>query len=200
MKVLVACEESQTVCKAFRVEGHEAWSCDLQDCSGGHPEWHIKGDVLDILDDGWDMMIAHPDCTYLTNAANKWLYVNSSVSTVAERLVFRDIAIEFFQKLQNAPIPRIAIENPQPNPYVTDRVGRFTDKVQPWMFGDPETKGVCLWLKGLPPLMSTILESKREAIKHKLPPGPERAKLRSKFFPKMAQQMAIQWGNHGFNN
>ena len=194
MRILVACEESQTVTKAFRAKGHEAYSADIQDSSGGHPEWHIKGDVLKILDDGWDMMIAHPECTYLTNAANKWLYVDSSKSTVAERLVLREEAIEFFLKFKNADIPKIAIENPQPHPYVMEKVGRFSDKVQPWMFGDPETKGVCWWLKEIPALMSTIIESKREDIKHRLPPGPDRAKLRSKFFPNMANAMADQWG------
>jgi len=193
MRVLIGCEESQVVCKAFREKGHEAYSCDIQECSGGKPEWHIKGDVLDNLE-GWDLGIFHPDCTYLTNAGNKWLFVDSSKSTVSERLVLRDKAIEFFLKLKNAPIEKIAIENPQPHPYVIERVGRFTDKVQPWMFGDPETKGVCLWLKNLPPLMSTIIESKREDLKHRLPPGPERAKLRSKFFPNMAEAMADQWG------
>tara|TARA_R110001599_G_scaffold196826_1_gene393451 strand:+ start:278 stop:865 length:588 start_codon:yes stop_codon:yes gene_type:complete len=194
MRVIVGCEESQVVTKAFRERGIEAYSCDLQDCSGGRPEWHIKGDILDNLE-GWDLGIFHPDCTYLTNAANKWLFEDSSKCTVEERLVLRGKAIEFFIKLQDAPIDKIAIENPQPHPYVTDRVGRFTDKVQPWMFGDPETKGVCWWLKNLPPLMSTVIETTREDLKHRLPPGPERAKLRSKFFPLMAKAMAVQWGD-----
>ena len=140
------------------------------------------------------MMIAHPPCTYLTNAANKWLYVDSKMCTVNERLKRRELAIDFFLKLKNVDINMIAIENPQPHPYVTERVGSFQYKVQPWMFGDPETKGVCLWLENLPALMSTVIESKREAIKHNLPPGPERSKLRSRFFPLMAKAMADQWG------
>ena len=192
MRVLVACEYSGTVRDAFSKAGHEAVSCDLLDSDS--PGSHYKGDVFDIINDGWDMMIAHPPCTYLTNAANKWLYVDSSVSTVEERLIYRDEAIAFFMRLQNADIEKIAIENPQPHPYVTNRVGRFNDKVQPWMFGDPETKGVCWWLKNLAPLMSTVIESTRSDIKHRLPPGPERAKMRAKFFPNMAGAMAHQWG------
>ena len=194
MKVLVACEESQVVCKAFRLKGHEAYSCDLQDCSGGHPEWHIKGDVMSILGDGWDLMIAHPDCTYLTNAGNRWLFVDSSKTTVPERLILREDAIRFFLNIKTAPIEKIAIENPQPHPYVISKVGRFQDKVQPWQFGDPESKGICWWLKNLPPLISTIIETTRDDIKHRLPPGPERAKLRSKFFPGVANAMAEHWG------
>ena len=167
-------------------------SCDIEDTQAPGP--HYKGSVLDILDDGWDLAIFHPPCTYLTNAANKWLYVDSSLTTVAERLELREEAIEFFLKLKNADIPKIAIENPQPHPYVISKVGRFQDKIQPWMFGDPETKGICWWMKGLAPLMSTQIESKREALKHLLPPGPERAMLRSKFFPGVSKALADQWG------
>ena len=140
------------------------------------------------------MAVFHPPCTYLTNAANRWLYQDNKSTTAKERWSLRDEAIEFFLTLWNAPIPKIAIENPAPHPYVIERVGKYHDKVQPWMFGDPETKGVCLWLKNLPPLMSTVIESKREAIVHKMPPGPERAKMRSRFFPNMARAMAEQWG------
>lgn len=196
MKVLVACEESQVVTMAFRKYQHEAFSCDLQECSGGHPEWHHKGDVFDIINDGWDLMIAHPPCTYNTNAANRWLYEDCAATTALERWALRDDGLMFFQGLQNAPIERIAIENPEPHPYVIGVVGPYQDKIQPWMFGDPETKGICLWLKNLPPLMSTIIESTREDKKHKLPPGPERAKLRSKFFPGVADAMAQQWGGY----
>lgn len=194
LKILMACEESQVGCKAFRLKGHEAYSCDLQDCSGGKPQWHIKGDVLEVLDDGWDMMIGHPYCTYNTNAANKWLKVDSSKSTVAERLVLRDEGLVFFKALWDADIDKICLENPQPHPYVYTKVGRFHDKIQPWMFGEPETKGLCLWLKNLPPLMSTIIESTRDPIKHMLPPGPDRAKERSKSFPLIMKAMADQWG------
>ena len=192
MRVLVGCERSGIVRDAFLAMGHDAMSCDIEDTQVPGP--HYKGSVLDILDDEWDLAIFHPPCTYLTNAANKWLYVDSSLTTVAERLELREEAIEFFLKLKNADIPKIAIENPQPHPYVISKVGRFQDKIQPWMFGDPETKGLCWWLKGLPPLFSTQIESKREALKHLLPPGPERAMLRSKFFPGVSKALADQWG------
>ncbi len=192
MRVLVACEFSGIVRDAFSARGHDAWSCDLLPTeSAGN---HIEGDVLEVLADGWDLLIAHPPCTFLTNAANRWLYVDSGQSTVAERIRHRADAIRFFQALQTAPVGKIAIENPQPHPYVISVVGRFHDKVQPWQFGDPETKGICWWLKNLPPLISTVIETTREDVKHRLPPGPERAKLRSKFFPGVAKAMADQWG------
>ena len=117
MKVLIACEESQTGCKAFRAKGHEAYSCDLQDCSGGKPQWHIKGDVLEILNDNWDLMIAHPYCTYNTNAANRWLYEDCKATTAAERLILRDEGLVFFKKLLDAPIKKICCENPEPHRY-----------------------------------------------------------------------------------
>ena len=194
IKAIVGCEESQVITKAMRRRGIEAYSCDLQDCSGGHPEWHIKGDIRDHFDDGWDIGIFHPDCTRLTNAANRWLYEDCAKETAEERIELREKDIEFFIECQNAPIDKIAVENPEPHPYVIERVGRYTDKVQPWMFGDPETKAVCWWLKNLPPLMSTIIESKRSDIKFRLPPSKERAKLRGKFFPGMADAIAEQWG------
>ena len=194
MKVLVACEFSGIVRDAFIKRGHNALSCDLIPTETDGP--HIRGNVLEILDleDKWDLMIAHPPCTYLTNAANRWLYEDSSVCTATERIALRDEAIDFFLKLKNAPIEKIAIENPEPHPYVISKVGKYQDKIQPWMFGDPETKGICLWLKNLPPLMSTITETTRDDKVFRMPPGPERAKLRSKFFPHVAEAMADQWG------
>jgi len=192
MKVLVACEYSGIVRDAFTEKGHDAMSCDLLPTES--PGKHYQGDVLDILNNGWDLMIAHPECTYLTNAANRWLYEDSAVCTKEERIIRRDKAIEFFLKLKNAPINKIAIENPQPHPYVIEKVGKFSDKIQPWMFGNPETKSICLWLKNLPPLISTIIESKREDIKFRLPKTSERSKLRSKFFTGIAKAMADQWG------
>ncbi len=193
MKILIACEESQAGCIAFREAGYEAYSADLKDCSGGHPEWHIKGDVLDILDQGWDLMIGHPYCTYNTNAANRWLYEDSATCTAEERWKLRDEGLEFFLKLWNAPIPHICLENPQPHPYVIEKVGRFHDKIQPWMFGEPETKGLCLWLKNLPPLMSTMIETTREAKVHFMSPGAERSAERSKSYPNIMKAMVEQW-------
>lgn len=195
-KVLFACEESGVGRDIFIEHGYDAWSCDLKPGRGVHTDKHIQADVLTILDQDWDRMIAHPDCTYLTNAANRWLYEDSSKSTAAERLVLRESAIEFFLTLKNADIEEICIENPEPHPYVISLVGHYSDKVQPWMFGDPETKGLCLWLKNLPPLMSTMIETTREDKKHRLPPSPERAALRSESFPGVMQAMARQWHDH----
>ena len=198
MKVLVACEYSGIVRDAFTAKGHEAWSVDLLPTES--PGNHYEGDFFDFwcqetigAFESFDLCIAHPPCSTFTNAANKWLYVDSAVSTVKQRLEDREKALVFFKQIQNLPIPKIAIENPQPHPYVIEQVGKFQDKVQPWMFGEPETKGICLWLKNLPPLMSTVTETKREDIKHRLPPGPERAKARSRFFPLVAKAMADQW-------
>ena len=135
-----------------------------------------------------------PPCTYLTNAGNRWLYEANAETTPIERLAFRDEAIKFFNQIQKLPIEHIAIENPAPHPYVIERVGRYHDKIQPYMFEEPETKGICLWLKNLPPLMSTVTETKREARVHWASPGKDRAKLRSRFYPKIAKAMAEQWG------
>jgi hypothetical protein len=202
MKILVACEESQAVTIRMRKKGHEAYSCDIQPCSGGHPEWHIQNDVLKHLDDGWDMMIAHPTCTYLTNSGVRWLYKKDGTKN-DERWCDLDEAAEFFKNLLNADIPLIAIENPIPHKYAVDRIGRKYDQlIQPYQFGDPESKATCLWLKGLTPLKETNnvkAEWKNRQKKEGqrlfyLPPGPERAKLRSKTFPGIAQAIADQWG------
>lgn len=152
MRVLVACEESQAVCIAFREHGHEAFSCDLQECSGGHPEWHIQDDVFKIIDQGWDLMIAHPPCTYLTVTANRWLKdqppIKSGALVGEARRKARGEAIDFFMKIANVNIPQIAIENP---------VGCMSSKwrhadqiIQPYFFGDEYRKTTCLWLKNLP--------------------------------------------------
>jgi hypothetical protein len=199
MKVLVACEYSGIVRDAFTAKGHEAWSVDLLPSES--PGNHYEGDLFDFWCqdkigkfESFDLMVAHPPCTYLTNAANRWLYEDSAESTAEERLIKRAAAIVFFQQIQKMPIDKIAIENPQPHPYVMEKVGRFHDKIQPYMFEEPETKGICLWLKNLPPLMSTVHESKREAKVHFASPGKDRSKIRSRFYPKIAEQMAIQWG------
>lgn len=206
LNVLVACEESQEVTKAFRKLGHNAFSCDLQDCSGGKPEWHIKGDVLNVLNDGWDMMIAHPTCTYLTNSGVSWLW-NKDGSRNEERWQNLKEGAEFFKALLNAPIPLIAIENPIPHKYAVKLIGRKYDQlIQPYQFGHAESKATCFWLKGLPKLKPTndVKEQwkqlpKNEAQRlHYLPPCPERAKLRSKTFRGIAAAMAMQWGGNTF--
>lgn len=204
MKVLVACEESQAVTIELRKRGFEAFSCDILDCSGGHPEWHIKGDVLNVLDKGWDMMIAHPTCTYLTNSGVCWLYKKDKTKNEERWEKLRQGA-EFFRKLLNAPIPLIAIENPIPHKYAVELIGeKYNQCVQPYQFGHPESKATCFWLKGLPPLIETKNVKdvwkklpKNEAQRlHYLPPGPERAKLRSKTYKGIAEAIAEQWGNY----
>ena len=219
MKVLVACEESQTVCKAFRERGHEAYSCDIQEPSGGHPEWHICGDVLPLLNgncevttmDGvkyriegkWDLIIAHPPCTYLTLAGNKW-FKPEFADRFPNRQKQRKEAVDFFMAIANADCDRIAIENPVG---VMSSQWRKPDQyIEPYMFGDPEKKKTGLWLKGLPLLKPTnivepvIIHCKSGANEPrwhmetmKLPPK-ERAKARSKTFPGIAAAMAEQWG------
>lgn len=169
MKVLVACEESQTVCKTFREHGHEAWSCDIQECSGGHPEWHICGDVLPLINgdctfttmDGhththtgrWDLIIAHPPCTYLTAAGAVRLYTKDHAIKDQDRLAKGFEAARFFREFLNCNCERVAIENPTPMKIFG--LPDYDQVVEPWMFGDPWTKRTCLWLKGLPQLEAT---------------------------------------------
>ena len=197
MRVLVACEESQAVTKAFRDAGHEAYSCDVQPCSGGRPDWHVQTDVRIQLHKRWDLMIAHPPCTYLCNSGVRWLYENST------RWDDLDLGAEFFRLLLNSGIPKIAVENPIPHKYAVKRIGaKYDQLIQPWMFGHKETKATCLWLKGLPYLEPTTnlkeetkaLPNKESQRIHRASPGPERSKLRSKTFSGIAQAMAQQWG------
>lgn len=197
MLVLVGCEESQVVCKAFRDKGHEAYSCDKKPCSGGKPEWHLQMDVLEAIKlKNWDLAIFHPDCTYLTCSANKW-YKNqpprkSGALVGAERRAAREDAIDFFLKLYNSGIPRIAVENPIG--VLSTRFRKPDLVLQPWMFGHGETKATCLWLNGLPKLKPTDIVEGREQRLHKLPPSKDRACLRSKTFQGIADAMADQWG------
>lgn len=185
MKVLIACEESQAVCKAFRAKGHEAYSCDILPCSGGHPEWHIQDDVRNHLD-GWDMIIAHPVCTRLTNSGVRWLH---------ERNLWAEMeaAAEFFN-LFKGKAPKVCIENPIPHKYAKAIIGNYTQIVQPWMFGHGETKATCLWLHDLPKLKPTNIVEGREQKIWKMSPSKNRAALRSKTYPGIAKAMADQWG------
>ena len=206
MRVLVACEESQRVCIAFRERGHEAYSCDIEPCSGGHPEWHIQDDVLKHLGDNWDFVIAHPPCTYLTVAANKYYNVEKYGDKAKIRQWERQKAIEFFMEFVSQLVycDKVAIENPIG--IMSTVYKKPTQIIQPYQFGHPERKATCLWLKGLPPLQPTnIVEP--DIIRHpsgktdsrlhyetfKLPPK-ERAKMRSKTFEGIAKAMAEQWG------
>ncbi len=196
MRILVGCEESQEVTKAMRKLGHEAFSCDLQECSGGHPEWHLQMDVFEAIKLGWDAGIFFPTCTYLTISANKWYKDQpprkSGTLVGQERRDARVEAIDFFMKLYNCGIPKIAIENPIG---VMSSVFRKPDQVlQPWMFGHGETKATCLWLKGLPKLTPTNIVEGRVQRLRLLPKTKDRAKLRSKTYPGIADAMAKQWG------
>ena len=191
MKILIACEESQAVTIAFRNLGYEAYSCDLQECSGGHPEWHIQGDAIEEAYSGkYDMMIAFPTCTYLANSGVQHLHKDKS------RWEKLDDGAEFFKKLMDAPIEKIALENPIPHKYAVERIGRKYDQIiQPWQFGHGETKATCFWLKNLPKLKPTNIVEGREQRIWKLPPSEDRAKLRSKTFKGVAEAMAQQWSN-----
>ena len=191
MRILVACEFSGTVRDAFASRGHDAWSCDYRpsETYGNH----YQCDVRDVIYNGWDVMIAHPDCTHLTLAGARWFYDERFPNKARDQKV----AIQFFKELQNAPIPKIAIENPQPLGTVMEAVGRYSQKVQPWNFGDNETKGICLWLKNLPPLVPSVTEKPDNinARVWRMPPGPDRQKERSRFFKGVAAAMAEQWGD-----
>lgn len=218
MKVLVACEESQTACKAFRARGHEAYSADIQEPSGGHPEWHILGDVLPIIngnctfftmdgmahqiDGEWDLIIAHPPCTYLTVTGNRWFNVKKYGQSAIDRICKREIAAQFFMMFVNADCKKIAIENPVG--YMGTYYRRCDQTIQPYQFGEPFEKLTCLWLKGLPKLQSTnkVKPPKRQMAKsgksmpewYSNAPKKDRAKIRSKTFPGIAAAMAEQWG------
>ena len=212
MKVLVACEESQRVCTEFRILGHEAYSCDIEPCSGGHPEWHIQDDVLPLLNGNcdfktvngdmhhligkWDLIIAHPPCTYLSNAGARFLYPKGVLNE--DRLKLGLIAKEFFMKIYNADCEKIAIENPIPSKVY--ELPKYTQTIQPYEFGHPYQKKTCLWLKGLKPLQPTDVLPKEKRQSTKIAGnwfnkgGKERQKNRAKTFPGIAKAMAQQWG------
>ena len=206
MRILVACEESQAVTKELRRLGHEAYSCDIQECSGGYPEWHIRGDVLPLIrEGGWDIIIAHPPCTYLTAAGAVRLYAKDHTIADPERYQRGVKAAEFFKAIWTADCPRVAIENPVPMRCFG--LPRYTQIIEPYMFGDPWRKRTCLWLRGLPPLIQT--EAAVEPLglwvgstsKRRDPTIAERyvlhsnrdPKRRSKTFPGIAKAMAEQW-------
>ena len=191
MKVLMACEESQAVCIEFRKLGHEAYSCDIQPESGGHPEWHIQGDVLEQLDKGWDMMIAFPPCTHLAVSGARYFKEKRADGR-------QQGAVDFFMDLVYAPIRKIVIENPVG--IMSTKYRKPDQIIQPWMFGDDASKKTCLWLIRLSPLKPTnIITKERYANQtpsgqNKLGPSPDRAKLRSKTYPGISKAMATQWG------
>ena len=216
MRVLVACEESQAVCIEFRRLGHEAYSCDIDPCSGGHPEWHLQCDALELLKMKWDMILAFPPCTYLTVAGNRWFDVEKYKDKAVERMKSRETAKQFFMAFANADCPKIAIENPVG--IMSTQYRRPDQIIQPWMFGHNASKGTCLWLKGLPRLHPTdIVVDKDKRKENQLVDSdgklsgfmtrdergkllqwndPKTAKLRSKTFPGIARAMAEQWGGY----
>lgn len=200
MRVLVACEESQAVCIAFRERGHEAYSCDIQPCSGGHPEWHIQDDALVQICYPWDLVIAHPPCTYLSRVAVQH-------NKKPGRLPLREDAINFFLAIKNSThIPMMCIENPVPQKYVREKIGFWTQTIQPWYFGDDAVKTTCLWLRGLPKLYGNPDFKKPAPAGYNKRGNPyyfsdrvsgswqNKAKQRSKTFPGIARAMAAQWG------
>lgn len=195
MKILVACEESQTIIKAFRLKGHKAFSCDIVDCSGGHQEWHIKEDVLNVINNNWDMMIAHPPCTYLSKVSAQHLYKNGDVDI--DRYNKGVEAKEFFMKLLNANIKYICIENP--TPLKIFKLPMFSQVINPYEFGHPYSKRTLLWLRNLPGLIPTDIiwnknvESTRIAGWYNKGSSKERQRIRSKTFPGIAVAMAEQW-------
>ena len=213
MKVLIACEESQSICKEFRKLGHEAYSCDLLPCSGGHKDWHIQGDALEQAYSGnYDLMVAHPPCTYLAVSGNRWLY-NKDGSKNTERWNNQAKALDFVKALMSAPIKRIAIENPIS--VISSEIRKPDQIVQPWMFGDKAQKSTCFWLKNLPMLKPTNIVEKGEFFEwtekktgktlrqplwyyealQKAKTPEERRTLRSKTFPGMAKAIAEQWSD-----
>lgn len=181
MKVLIACEYSGTVREAFGKLGHNAWSCDLLETE--IPGNHYKGDVKDILCEGWDLMIAHPPCTHLAISGARWFKYKQKEQAEA---------LEFVRLLLDAPIERIALENPIS--IISSRVRKPEQIIQPWQFGHGETKATCLWLQNLPKLQPTSIVEGREQRIWKMPPGPDRWKERSRTFEGIAQAMANQWG------
>ena len=196
-KVLIACEFSGRVREAFRAKGFDAWSCDLLPSIDKSPH-HIEGDVCKIINDSWDLMVAHPPCTYLANSGVCHLHKDP------KRWINLFEATNFFNELLNAPIKKIAVENPVMHKYAKRLIGgrQQTQTIQPWMFGHKETKATCLWLKNLPPLIATtdlkkqvfsLPTAERQRL-HYLPPSPNRWMERSKTFKGIAEAMANQWG------
>jgi hypothetical protein len=181
MKILVACEFSGIVRDAFAARGHAAISCDL--LPSERLGQHLEGNVLDILDQGWDLMVAHPPCTYLASSGARWF---------KDRQNKQEDSLAFVKLLLAAPIRRIALENPIG--VISTKVRKPDQIVQPWMFGHPETKATCLWLKGLPKLEPTNIVAGREPRVHHEPPSPDRWKNRSRTYQGIADAMAAQWG------
>jgi hypothetical protein len=217
LNVLVACESSATVRDAFRALGHNAWSCDLLPCDGD-PRYHVQGDVFDLLQFGrpwriprntkWDLLIGHPPCTYMCNSGVRWLTWRARpamrMNWSEDRWKKMEDAVIFFSRLYTSDVPYIALENPIMHGHAKRLIGarlgvgnqQQSQIIQPWQFGHGETKATCLWLRNLPKLVPTNVVAGREHRVHKMPPGPDRWKERSKTFVGIAQAMAQQWSAH----
>ena len=213
MKILIACEESQRITIEMRKLGHECYSCDIDEPSGGHPEWHINQDVLPLINGNCEfvtmdgivhkiegernLIIAHPPCTYLAVSGNRWFNIEKYGDKARERLKLREEAYDFFMKFINAKCKHIAVENPIG--YMNTHYRKPDQIIQPWQFGHGETKATCLWLKGLPLLQPTNIVKEREQRIWKMGPSTKRAKERSKTFPGIAKAIAEQWGSLTLN-
>jgi hypothetical protein len=199
-RVLIGCERSGIVRRAFLARGFDAWSCDLAPAEDGSNR-HIRGDIREILNDGWDLLaVMHPPCTRLCNSGVRWLSVPPPGRTLADMRAELEEGAALFSDCWNAPIERIAIENPVMHRHAKALIRNFaphSQSIQPWQFGDPEAKRTCFWLKNLPPLKAT--HAKPDHIAHRvwrMPPGPDRQVERSRFFPGVAAAMAEQWGGY----
>jgi len=186
MRVLVACEYSGRVREAFRARGHHAVSCDLLESEDGSP-FHVQGDVRDLLGCHWDLMVCHPPCTDLAVSGSRHFGPKRADGR-------QQAALDFVRLLLDAPIPAIALENPVS--VISSQIRKPDQVIQPWMFGHGETKATCLWLKGLPPLVPTDIVEGREPRVHRMPPGPNRWKERSRTYQGIADAMADQWGSY----
>lgn len=208
MRVLVACEYSGVVRDAFRALGHDAVSCDL--LQSERPGPHVVGDVLDVLGDGWDLMVAHPPCTYLANSGVRWLYAGGRGTAERDPVRWEAMlsAAGFFRELLTAPIPRVAVENPVMHGFARELIGHHptVQTIQPWQFGHPESKTTQLWLRGLPPLVPTRIltrpasghwDNQTASGQNRLGPSPDRWRERSRTYQGIADAMADQWGGIG---
>jgi hypothetical protein len=203
LRVLVACEYSGVVRRAFLARGCDAWSCDLLPSEDGSNR-HIRGDARDLLHDGWDLlMVAHPPCTRLCNSGVRWLHTPPPGKTAGqmERELREGAAL--FSAFWNAPIPRVAVENPVMHGHAKRLIENYAEpaqSIQPWQFGHGETKRTCLWLRNIPPLRPTNVVEGREQRVHRMPPSPTRWKERSRFYPGIAAAMAEQWTEHAWRS